>query len=276
VFTIILAGYLTDMQHYLVRVSHYAFGWWVFAGAMIAFFAIVRRFFPEPPAEGNSPEFASGTGGAAAPSPGVIGAALFALALAPAWHLITDPERHSPAVPGAVLPVHPGDWAGPTRSHTGWRPVFEGADILDQGVYRQARKSEDAGVEAFTAIYSWQRHGRKLGGYNNTVIGDLRLEESHRVLRSGRGYVELIVTDASHQQWLIWYSYSVGERRFTSTLQAQVWYGVGSLLNARISRVLALRAKCASDCNGARGLIGEFIDDTDHFAAATNPPPPGL
>ena len=38
VYTVIEAGYLTDMHHYLVSVSHYWFGWGVFALALVAFF----------------------------------------------------------------------------------------------------------------------------------------------------------------------------------------------------------------------------------------------
>src|SRR2546430_4831726 len=37
VYIIIEAGYLTNMQSYLVRVSHYWFGWGVFPGALIGF-----------------------------------------------------------------------------------------------------------------------------------------------------------------------------------------------------------------------------------------------
>src|SRR5690606_24257028 len=43
VFTIILAGHYTHMQHYLVAQSHYGYGWMVFALAMVVFFVLERR-----------------------------------------------------------------------------------------------------------------------------------------------------------------------------------------------------------------------------------------
>ena len=49
VYTVIQAGYLTDMQSYLVRVSHYGFGWCVFAVTLIVFFWLAPFLGAEPP-----------------------------------------------------------------------------------------------------------------------------------------------------------------------------------------------------------------------------------
>ena len=46
VYTVIEAGYLTDMRSYLVSVSHYWFGWGVFAVALVAFFWLSTWFSP--------------------------------------------------------------------------------------------------------------------------------------------------------------------------------------------------------------------------------------
>ena len=48
---IVVAGHLTNMQHYLVSGEHYSFGWGMFAVAMAVFFLIVRRWPAEPPAD---------------------------------------------------------------------------------------------------------------------------------------------------------------------------------------------------------------------------------
>ena len=52
---IIVAGHLTDMQHYLVSGEHYSFGWAVFAVAMAIYFLIVRRWVAERPAVAAPP-----------------------------------------------------------------------------------------------------------------------------------------------------------------------------------------------------------------------------
>ena len=48
VYTVIERGYQTDMQTYLVRVSHYWFGWGVFAVALVIFFVVTDRLGPAP------------------------------------------------------------------------------------------------------------------------------------------------------------------------------------------------------------------------------------
>ena len=46
VYTVIEAGYLSNMRNYLVSVSHYWFGWGVFAVALIAFFWLTTWLTP--------------------------------------------------------------------------------------------------------------------------------------------------------------------------------------------------------------------------------------
>ncbi|HEX6397968.1 MAG TPA: exosortase A, partial [Steroidobacteraceae bacterium] len=48
VFSIIVMGHLTHMQSYLVRVSHYSYGWFVFMAALGAFFWYVARRARQP------------------------------------------------------------------------------------------------------------------------------------------------------------------------------------------------------------------------------------
>jgi exosortase len=43
VFALILVGYVSEMQHYLVRVDHYWFGWALFAVSISIFFVLARR-----------------------------------------------------------------------------------------------------------------------------------------------------------------------------------------------------------------------------------------
>jgi exosortase/archaeosortase family protein len=47
VFLVIYAGYLTDMQHFLVQVDHYYFGWVLYMLMIAPVFVLARRFEPE-------------------------------------------------------------------------------------------------------------------------------------------------------------------------------------------------------------------------------------
>ena len=124
VYTIIEAGYLTDMRSYLVSVSHYWFGWGVFAGALALFFwltALLPATVGEgPPAESAAPQ--SVPVGHRAELSGLAAALLVLLALPTlSWGLRIVQQ------PPPALSVPPADssapWssAPPTRTHPGNR-----------------------------------------------------------------------------------------------------------------------------------------------------------
>src|SRR5688572_5516195 len=87
IFIIVLAGHLTDMQHQLVVNEHYSFGWYMFAGMMVLYFLVVRRW----PAASETPIGPPTPTGDAIPRHGAIAAAI-GLAIAPAW-LLVDGNR---------------------------------------------------------------------------------------------------------------------------------------------------------------------------------------
>jgi len=142
VFTIIVAGYLTDMQHFLIQVDHYYFGWVLFAVVIVGFFLIANRVLDS---RLNHPADAPGLdvhqsdvdqSGAARPgahqasAPDMSGpasargsaslgyvVALGALSVGPLLAAVT-PLVHEQAVLPSVLPALPGDahgFAGPIR-----------------------------------------------------------------------------------------------------------------------------------------------------------------
>jgi len=55
VFALVAIGYYSNMEHYLVRVDHYWFGWALFAIAMSVFFLIARRFADRAAPDDDSP-----------------------------------------------------------------------------------------------------------------------------------------------------------------------------------------------------------------------------
>jgi exosortase len=48
VFALVVVGYVSEMQHYLVRVDHYWFGWALFAVSISIFFVLARRIVERP------------------------------------------------------------------------------------------------------------------------------------------------------------------------------------------------------------------------------------
>ena len=165
VSTIITAGHVTDMQSYLVRVSHYGFGWAVFALAMSGFFLIASRIALHARDIASVPVSAPP---AVRMWPSVLGLLLLfaAMGLGPAlaWAAARG-DAAAVAAPGLARRV--SDWDGPLAAASRWRPLFIGADWEIFALYRRG----SAEVEWYTADYVFQRQGKKLLGYDNSILG---------------------------------------------------------------------------------------------------------
>lgn len=243
IFVIVLAGHMTEMQHYLVREEHYSFGWVVFAGAMLVFFLIVRRL----------PLASQDTSATLEPPSrsGVRGLALAAggLAVAPVWlaldRNIAEPyEAHSlaPAINSAMC-----------EHAEGPRPVFKAADKEQFLRYTV----DDAPVYAYAAIYRQQHQGKELAGYENSVLGS-ELRSASAPTLVDRHWRELRARDRAGKDWLLRYSHRIEANWYASPIAAQLAYGVYSLVRAPTSSIIVIRAECGVDCSAARATLVEF------------------
>jgi EpsI family protein len=253
VYIIVLAGYLTDMQHYLVRVSHYGFGWAVFAVTMVAFFFIASRM---------------AVTGAATPVPAVTrpksqpglllltaALSLAAVAVGPVWNILV-PLRTTPIAVAdeARLPRNPGAWAGPVKGHsTDWLPAYPAADAVQLGTYSNGALN----VQMFTAVYASQSQGKELVTYDNSIAGDADVLES-RDLPSAK---ELVIAVASGQRWVVRYFYQIDSLRTHRDLEEQLRYGLASLAGQPASAIFAFGSPCVPDCDVARAAIDSFATD---------------
>ncbi len=130
VYTVIEAGYLSDMRNYLVSVSHYWFGWGVFAVALVAFFWLSTWFTPAQETSGapaGTPPL-SPAPAAATPLGGFLAAVLVLLVL-PGASLLA--RRTHPPAPLSTAPflTLTAPWSALTPvGGSFWLPQFEGAD----------------------------------------------------------------------------------------------------------------------------------------------------
>jgi len=254
VSTIITAGHVTNMQSYLVRVSHYGFGWAVFAAAMTVFFLVASRI-PPPLVDVAHVTAAARPDTRTWPPRLALPLVFVAMGLGPtlAW---TAARRDAAAVAAPAFAQRVSGWDGPLAAASRWRPLFIGADWEIFGLYRRG----SAEVEWYTADYVFQRQGKKLLGYDNSILGAdaFAVLEEDVVTDGVHGFVDLRLRDAQGAQSLLWYVYEIGTREMTSGLRAQLWYGAASLAGPVDSRIIALRAKCDPDCAAARARLQLF------------------
>lgn len=252
VYFIILAGYLTDMQHYLVRVEHYRFGWVIFAVTIIVFFLIARRLPIAPPRPQSTHVDTS--------MPRcwlfAIALALGALAFGPLWNLFVPVRAASLPSASEVLPRSVGSWRGPDDvPDTRWKPVFNGADQQRFGRYSDGARN----VEVYVADYATQAQGRELVGYDNSVVGAVAETLSEARDPTGGPAIDVTVRERDGSHSAIKYFYRVGGLRTARGTLAQLWYGVSSLVGAPRSSIVAMRAECRPDCAVAQGAIADLM-----------------
>jgi exosortase/archaeosortase family protein len=252
VFAIAVAGYLTNMQHYLVRVEHYRFGWVVFAMGMAGFFFIAGRMDgtarPQPPLSPAGVDTLKS-------NPQWVVIVVLALAVGPVAHWGLKLRDQNTALDRETLAA-PSGWSIAPEPASTWQPKFANADFSD--VTRYARTATT--IEVFRAKYVDQRQDKKLAGYGNSVLGagyqDEADESAAQVLP---GFSRTIMRDFKGRKWLVLHTYYVGQRAFASPVPAQVFYGISSIFTPEPVGVLAARSECAPNCDAAAALLSDFI-----------------
>ncbi|HWK72707.1 MAG TPA: EpsI family protein [Povalibacter sp.] len=259
VYTIVVAGHLTDMQHYLVRVDHYYFGWALFILPMLAFFWLAGRI----PVQEES-----GKADAASPSqptpmrPMLLGAALAVVAAACGPVLgAASPLKSAPSLSGSLLPGLSGQWSGPYSSVGAWNPVYPGSDERQLGDYRRGGQI----ISAFVARYREQRQAKELIGYDNSLAGGLHEEvmETTTVDSPHGRFNRLFLGSNGTGTSIVLYYYKIGERRMTAPFAAQVQYGLSSVVAAPESLIVAVYAHCGADCAAAENEASQLLAELD-------------
>jgi len=255
IFCVIVAGHLTDMQHFLVRVDHYYFGWVLFAFSLLLYVFVCSRL-PMLRHAGTPP---------APQPPGVpTGRPLLALipvaaglALGPLWSLAATRAADDAVV---TPPPKLADWDGPTTSRGSWQPAYPNADERFVESYANATAGE---VTLFRAAYHYQRQGREVRGYGTSVAGPgYTITSSNNINATVDGQhlpvVEQQLLSDSGQKLLVWSVYGVDGRPDTLGLAGRIRYGLRSLVDPPTASVIAMAARCRIDCDGARDAVSAF------------------
>jgi exosortase A len=260
VFIIIYAGHVSDMQHYLVKVDHYNFGWVLYAFVLAAFFLVVRRL-PESK-RGEPPVPADGVARSWLP----VAAAALALSSGPLLvqaSALAARQGSTGQVGVSSLDFDDRDAWRAMPASGDWVPVFPGADAESLVEFS---RGEDL-VTVYTATFLKQQQGHELIGHDSLVQGNGRgvLGEHGTRRIAGEPANEVIEAqwrDAGGGRAVIWWTYQVGHRQFTRPLAAQLWYGVMALAGRPVSSVVVMRARCTAGCESARASLEAFASES--------------
>jgi exosortase len=262
VFIVVVAGYQTNMEHYLVTVEHYTLGWFLFIVLTVLFLWTTSRL-PAARARHSDSKAAAQTtvpaDGRARVAAAWAGAAACVAAI-PAWTYTADLQATDQAWAYSVRwPQVSEPWYGRAPpGNTIWQPRFDAASASSM---RAVQSADGRTIEQFGVIYEKQHQGAELLGYENSLLGDedvLRvLDESIIESDSGLWRETLISGPAGHRSVVI-SRYHIGERAFVNPIASQIWYGLTALRHPPISSLVALRTECLPDCEIGRERLRAF------------------
>lgn len=257
VFTIIVAGHLTDMQSFLITVDHYYFGWVLFGAIVAVFFRIASRW-PVPQTAPDEPARPAAPGPLRAPRVGwtVAGASLIAL---PALVSVAAARAHAASEPAELSVRAPAGWEGPHEFAADWQPRYPFATASRAYSFVAADAQR---VDVFAVWYREQSQSAELIGSGNSLYGaaDGLQRQSAGIAPGGDWREDIVrdVRDVRDARYVIHYRYRIGDRTFVRPVLAQVWYGVSSMLRPSPSTLTAYRARCEPDCDAARRRLTAF------------------
>jgi EpsI family protein len=245
VFLVIYAGYLTDMQHFLVQVDHYYFGWVLYMLMMAPLFLLARRFEPAAVSAPADSQVTAQPHAMRWRSHAI--AALAALAIAPVawWALTATAPRPAPD----SLPPGEEGWELQGAARPDWTLRYRGPEALLNGTYWR----DGLGVDAWIAWYGRPVQGSEVANQSNR----LAQRRDGRLQISGRE----AVLSAPYGERVIRHVHIIGGRESTGLMRAKLHQIIGTLSGQPEAALLAVSMPCAGDCDAARAQLDAFERD---------------
>jgi EpsI family protein len=267
VITIVIVGYVTEMQHPIVAEGHLTFGWILFACVVLVYCLWARWYLgrvPEmpPPAPSRDVEgWPLERTGLAMRAAAVAGAVL----VGPLWFHQSEASIRSAAREPVQLrlPVLSEEWVGPLVSESPLRPQFAGAAAERAGLYTRGEALDDR-VHVFANLYIEQRQGAELVGFANVILPDslwniASVEPQPSVVATSGlvpNFRQFSVRDSSGARWVIRHTNVIAGRTIAADWESKVALGLGALaMQTPRAGLVALAAQCADSCDAAAAAL---------------------
>jgi EpsI family protein len=261
VTTIILAGYLTDMQHYLVTVDHYAFGWVLFAVLLIPLFWFARKLEDQDLQLQHDKVEDEGTAIRVDRAVGIrtiLAVLLAAVAPLAAWAV----DRNAPSSDSLVseLPASIGSWVS-ANDNVDYDIQFDGS------AWEQGREYTHNGLQL--AVIA-NRYGRQQPGAELVNSGNKAFDSAQwRLLESSEENIlvpdatipvrRLYLVDALGERRVTYYWYVVNGKPYSDARLVKVFEILQALKGNYASGLRLVTAVCDVSCATSESVIESFI-----------------
>jgi exosortase A len=278
VFSVIVVGHLTNMQHSLVH-HHASFGWWLFVFTLIPIFWLGNHISNKEASNPDSTHVAaqiSDSGPWKVPAQMglvVLGIVIIALFFPLAGYLVKKHYKMESA-PVASSDLHPSlssNWQGPIDNiPDNLKPSFKYADAHFAANYMFNGQH----VFFFTAKYRYQEQGKELIAWDNQVFDRSfwRLtSKSIKRIKIHHKQVSLeveenIVRNPLGKERLLWYWYAVGGDNTAKPVVAKMLiYKDMFVANKAGSSVVLLSCSVDTTVEKARGVLSEYLQDAGNI-----------
>ncbi len=254
VFSVIMIGHISDMQHYVVRVEHDSLGWILFAVAMVILFLVGGKL------EHGQHSVVDSRKNELANAPPIRVASLLAtiaaLAAAPLLWALAESGANNPESPVALaVPAAPEGWRLETGSGRVWRPAYIGADAEAAGRY----VSHGGSVDVWLMLYVSQEQGKELvqGGNRIADTATWSIENISRMSFDPPMKEAELESNSGDRRIVRWW-YEVGGWNTNSALGAKLRQVGGRLTGRNEAGLIAMSTPCEPDCAAARDRLGAF------------------
>lgn len=257
IYTLILIGDATDMQHYVIAKSHDGYGWLVYVVFLLPVLWFARVLDKREPPEPRAVEAPRESGIAPNASFIVFGLMAAAILASPAL-MRGDSADPPPPADVRLMPFGGSGWIPVATSDT-WQPQFRSPYF---STHEALQSESDLKVDVYVARYLRQRPGSKLVSTRNRVSPQWQVTASgDREVSIGTDVRRLDETEVvlGSERRLVWHWFLVGGKPTHERLNAKL-LEVGALARGRRDgAVIALSAPCGANCNDAAAGMSELI-----------------
>ena len=261
IYTLVLIGDWTSMQHYLITESHYAYGWvvfYLFMAPVLWFGLWLESREPRGPARRGLPR----VGHVSSPAAFLVVAILAAATVAsPA--LLRGGALPAESHQVELLPDPPEAWERVDAAED-WQPQFVKPHVVGHEAFVSQAGHQ---VDVFLARYLSQQPGSKLIANMNTLNPGWQIlarstldvpiaDESRRVQSSE------IASTAGRRLLLSWYivgGHHTHDEKLAKLLEIPALFS-----GRRDGAVIAVSSSCGITCDSAEAALSEFLEVGGH------------
>jgi EpsI family protein len=271
IFIVVIAGQMTNMQHYFVREDHVTLGWALFGIAMFIFIYLSRRYIPaavkvETPkgitqAKQRSQEDYSIT----KPQPSILFLVIIFIALfnGPVLANLRSVEQITD-INKLTLPSNINEWRLDSDIDDEYKPVFHTADTFAIGHYVNNKEV----MYTYIACYLRQEQGKELISglnqlYDRTVWQRARTKEYVVNIDNKKLIInEMILRSVSGGHKLVWYWYYLSGTRTNSQKLAKLIGIWKELTNQKGAAVFVVANNITSTDEASREIMKQYLEQS--------------